>query len=261
MAFPAGGFYILREREDYALLNCNPPGTNGVGTHKHNDLLSLELCLGGEDILVDPGCFLYTSDPQAYNRFRRTIHHSTVRVDRAEQNRAIPGKLFCLHADSRPQVLEWEIEQSVERVVAEHDGYRRLSDPVLHRRSVQSHRSNGTWQVIDRCYSPSGRTVRHHIEWTLTFASHCSLMPAETGWHVLTPGQRFWLEGPRLSTGSQSLAVHAQIDLEDMAPQYGVICPTRFLRWSWEGPLPVEGTFTISRAGFQATEVFRRVES
>lgn len=253
VAFPDGGFYILREQKDYVLFNCNPPGSSGLGTHKHNDLLSLEMQLGGEDILVDSGCFLYTSDPQAYNRFRRTTSHSTVTVDQAEQNRLIPGKLFCLHPDSRLHVLQWETGRSVEQVTAEHDGYGRLSDPVRHRREVRYHRSNGSWQVSDHLSSPVSRSLSHRLEWTLTFAPHCSLHPAGTGWHVVTPTQRLWLEGPRLSAGGRSLAVHPQVDQEEMALQYGVKCPAPFLRWSWEGPLPVEGTFTISRLGSRST--------
>ena len=249
VAFPEGGFYILRGQDDYVLFNCNPPGTSGVGSHKHNDLLSLEVQLGGEDILVDPGCFLYTSDSQAYNRFRGTAYHSTVRVDQTEQNRLIPGKLFCLHPDSRLHVLQWEIDGPVELVAAEHDGYGRLSDPVRHRREVRYHRTNGSWRVIDHLSGFVGRSQSHRLEWTLTFAPHCSLHPEGTGWHVLTSKQRFWLEGPRLSAGGRSMDLSPHIDEANVAPQYGAMQRAPFLRWSWEGPLPVEGTFTISRTG------------
>ncbi len=248
-AFPDGGFYILRAQDDYALLNCNPPAAGGIGTHKHNDLLSLELHLGGEDILVDPGCFLYTSDPQAYDRFRRTAYHSTVRVDGVEQNRFIPGKLFCVHPESRPNRLSWEIGSAVERVTAEHRGYFRLSDPVRHRREVRFHEVDGSWQVIDSLSSVAGRSQSHRLEWTLTFASHCLLQPAGTGWHVVTPRQRLWLEGPVLMAGGRSLPIQPRVEQEAMAPQYGVLWPASFLRWSWEGPLPVEGTFTMTRLG------------
>lgn len=247
VAFPDGGFYILREQKDYVLFNCNPPGTSGVGTHKHNDLLSLDMQLGGEDILVDPGCFLYTSDPQAYNRFRRTGYHSTVRVDQAEQNRVIPGKLFCLHPDSRLFVLQWEIGQPIEQVVAEHSGYGRLSDPVRHRREVLYHRADGLWQVTDHLSNVSDRSQSHRLEWTLAFAPHCSLHPEGTGWHVVTSTQHLWLEGPRLSAADWSTEIHPQVELEEIALQYGVTCPAPFLRWSWVGPLPVKGTFAISR--------------
>lgn len=245
VAFPAGGIYILRHERDYMLVNCNPSGTNGVGTHKHNDLLSLELHIGGEDLLVDPGCFLYTSDPQAYNRFRSTRAHSTVTVDQAEQNRLIPGKLFCLHPDSRVQVLQWEPGRPVERLVAEHDGYERLPHSVRHRREIFVDRLNATWRVMDRLTTHDDRVWSHHVEWTLTFAPHCTLLPEGTGWHVVTSTQHLWLEGPRLSAADQSMEIHPQVELEEIALQYGVTCSAPFLRWSWTGSLPVSGTFAI----------------
>ena len=251
MAFPDGGFYIMRNERGFVLLNCNPPGTMGVGTHKHNDLLSLELHLGGEDILVDPGCFLYTSDPQTYNRFRSTRAHSTVTVDQAEQNRLIPGKLFCLHPDSRLRVLRWEIGGPVQQVAAEHDGYGRLSHPVRHRREVRADWSSGEWQVVDHLTALADGCHPHRLEWTLTFAPHCVLQPTETGWHVVTPGQRLFLEGPRLSAGGRFVKLSPQVDEVSVASQYGQAQGAPSLRWSWEGPLPVMATFTISqvRAG------------
>ncbi len=245
-AFPEAGLYILRGRADYALLNCNPLGSGGVGTHKHNDLLAVELHLGGEDILVDSGCFLYTSDPQSYNRFRSTLYHSTVRVDQAEQNRLIPGKFFCLHPDSRLHRFQWETGGPVEQAAADHDGYERFFHPVRHRRELRADWLNGSWRVTDHLFSPVSGSHPHRLEWTLTFAPHCSLQPAENGWSVVTPRQRFWLDGPRLSANGTSVAIAPRLDEESVAEQYGRARRAPFLRWSWEGPLPVEGVFTIS---------------
>ncbi len=241
------------EQQDYVLVNCNTPGTSGVGTHKHNDLLSIEMQLGGEDILVDPGCFLYTSDPQAYDRFRRTGYHSTVTVDQAEQNRLIPGKLFCLHPDSRLHVLQWVIGQPIEHVAAEHSGYGWLSDPVRHRRDVRHHRADGSWQVTDYLWGDAGGPQSHRLEWTLAFAPHCFLHREGTGWHVVTSTQRLWLEGPRLSAAGRAVDIHPLVEVEEIALQYGVTRPASFLRWSWSGPLPVRGTFGISRVGSCST--------
>lgn len=244
-AFPEAGLYILRGRADYALLNCNPLGSRGVGTHKHNDLLAVEMHLGGEDILVDSGCFLYTSDPQSYNRFRSTLYHSTVRVDQAEQNRLIPGKFFCLHPDSRLHRFQWEIGGPVEQAAADHDGYERFSHPVRHRRELRADWLNGSWRVTDHLFSPMSGSHPHRLEWTLTFAPHCSLQPAEHGWSVVTPRQRFWLDGPRLSANGTRVAISPRLDEESVAEQYGRARRAPFLRWSWEGSLPVEGVFTI----------------
>ncbi|MCZ6780773.1 MAG: heparinase II/III family protein, partial [Nitrospirae bacterium] len=62
-AFPNAGLYMMRCSDDYVLFNASAVGTRGIGNHKHNDLLAVEVHLGGEDILVDPGSYLYTSAP------------------------------------------------------------------------------------------------------------------------------------------------------------------------------------------------------
>ena len=246
VAYPVGGLYILRKERDYVLFNCNPLGTQGVGTHKHNDLLSLEMHLGGEDILVDSGCFLYTSDPQSYDRFRSTLHHSTVRVDQAEQNRFIPGKCFCLHPDSRLSPVEWDVGGAVEQAAAHHDGYERFSHPVRHRREVRADWLNRSWRITDHLLSPTAGSHPHVLEWTLTFAPHCSLQQAEAGWWIITPGQRLWLDGPWLFAEGKPVAIAPRLDEGLIAELYGVARKAPFLRWSWDGPLPVDSVFTMS---------------
>lgn len=256
--FPAGGFYILRKAEDYVLFNCNAPGTQGVGTHKHNDLLSLEMHLGGEDILVDSGCFLYTSDPQSYDRFRSTLYHSTVRVDQAEQNRYIPGKSFCLHPDSRVYPVQWDTGGSVEQAAADHDGYGRLPHPVRHRREIRADWLNRSWRVMDYLFSPATGSHPHCLEWTLIFSPECSVQRVEAGWSVMTPRQQFLLDGPQVSASGTSLSISPQLGEHAIAEQYGRVRKASLLRWSWEGSLPVKGVFTISLAGSGAGSVSER---
>uniref|UniRef100_UPI0026E546EE heparinase II/III family protein n=1 Tax=Bacteroides caecimuris TaxID=1796613 RepID=UPI0026E546EE len=66
------------------------------GTHTHCDNLSFELCLGSDDIFVDPGCYVYTSDPYMRNLFRSAESHNTVTVDEKNLGDYSDASVFLL---------------------------------------------------------------------------------------------------------------------------------------------------------------------
>ena len=247
-AFPHAGLYIMRAENDYVLFNCGPVGTGGVGNHKHNDLLSLEVHLGGEDILVDPGSFLYTSDPDARNTFRGTAAHSTVMVDELEQNRFIDRGLFSLHSDARPRVLEWETQDGFDRIVAEHNGYARLAYPVLHRRAVTFERDTRRVEVFDHVVDLAGGCGTHELMWTFVFAHGCLIEPVGNGWIIRTARQRVLLSMPYQDPEGQALSVNTAIEQWWISPRYGVREQALVLRWKWQGGIPLRVRFSMARS-------------
>lgn len=86
------GVAILHEGDNYLFANnggySKRPKDNQsiIGSHTHNDLLSFELALNGEDIVVDAGTYLYTSSKVERDAFRATAKHNTAIVDGEEQN-------------------------------------------------------------------------------------------------------------------------------------------------------------------------------
>ncbi len=165
-AFPDSGVYLMRERGLYLLITCGAVGTRGIGNHKHNDVLSFELHVDGQDLIVDSGSYLYTPEPAWRNRFRSTAAHNTVMVDNMEQNRFGEGGLFWLHADATPRCLAWESDPEADRFVGEHDGYARLAEPVIHRREFRLDKRARCLEVSD---SLQGRG-RHALDWNFTLA-------------------------------------------------------------------------------------------
>jgi hypothetical protein len=90
------------------------------------------LCVGGEELIVDPGTGSYYGDREMRTAFRGTGFHATVVVDERDQSEAAGAFLWRTHA--RTTLLGLDLEGRI--VVAEHDGYCRLGDPVRHRRAV-----------------------------------------------------------------------------------------------------------------------------
>ena len=59
-------------------------------------MLSFELNVGGMDIIIDPGTYLYTSSIKDRNEFRSTSKHNTIIVDGEEQNILSETSAFSL---------------------------------------------------------------------------------------------------------------------------------------------------------------------
>jgi len=112
-AFPDGGIYVMRHKKDYMVISCGANGQNGNGGHAHNDKLSFELCVDGEDIIVDPGTYIYTADPEWRNKFRSTSYHNTVMVEREESTIAYARRLFTLKPGKSCRCLDFNEDKDV----------------------------------------------------------------------------------------------------------------------------------------------------
>jgi len=159
-AFTEAGTYLMREGELYMLFNASGNGLGGRGSHGHNDALSLEVSACGRSFIIDPGTYVYTSDLKERARFRSTRYHSTVEVDGAEQNSTDEQMPFVMGDEAHPRVLAWEVTKEHDRIVAEHDGYARLHEPITHRRSVDFDKRAGYWTICDALMGEGEHTFR-----------------------------------------------------------------------------------------------------
>lgn len=76
--FEKSGLYVLKN-ETFSMIFSNCPlGQHGRGGHNHFDVGSFTLSLKGEQIIVDPGTFVYTTDKKKRDRFRQYIYHNTI---------------------------------------------------------------------------------------------------------------------------------------------------------------------------------------
>src|SRR6185369_291003 len=142
--FPDGGYYVLgceldSAREIRIVADAGPLGYLSIAAHGHADALSFTLSAGGRELLIDPGTFAYHTHQRWRDYFRGTIAHNTVRVDRQDQSLNAGNFLWLAHA--RARLVSFEVTPDEELWSAEHDGYARLQDPVLHRRELRFVRS------------------------------------------------------------------------------------------------------------------------
>ncbi|MBI5435557.1 MAG: heparinase II/III family protein [Nitrosomonadales bacterium] len=75
VGFAEFGIFVLRGSGFYAAFRCGPAAQYGQGSHLHHDQLSLELVIGGENIALDPGSYVYTPLPASRNTYRSLRAH------------------------------------------------------------------------------------------------------------------------------------------------------------------------------------------
>ena len=85
------GLYIYKNDDIYFLITAGPKKLIGLGSHAHNDILSFVLNINGEDILVDPGTYIYMSDTVKRNHFRSIASHNTLYWDGIEPRNLTDG--------------------------------------------------------------------------------------------------------------------------------------------------------------------------
>ena len=172
--FEQGGYCILGDsfesaREVRIVADAGPLGYLSIAAHGHADALSFTLSAGGRELLIDPGTFAYHTHQRWRDYFRGTIAHNTVRVDRQDQSLNAGNFLWLAHA--RARLVSFEVKPDEELWSAEHDGYARLQDPVLHRRDLRFVRSTATLIVRDEleCHG------EHQLELPWHFAECCEV--------------------------------------------------------------------------------------
>jgi len=211
-AYPDGGYFVLRNGTLFTIVRCGDVGRHGRGGHGHNDQLSFELADARGPLVVDPGTFVYTSNPVERNRFRSTKFHATMRVDDREQNELRTDDLFAMTDRAHAEALSWDATSFEGR----HHGF----PGTTHTRRIEL--VERELRVRDTVTSAE----THDLEWTFPLA----------------PGA----EG-RVRVESKGL----EFEPEDgwYSPRYGVREPTTFLRARRRSRPGTDVTEIVLRAG------------
>ena len=152
--FPEAGMAILRHGagDDEIWCRCDhgPHGFLAIAAHGHADALSVEVRVGGIDVLADPGTYCYHGQADWRRYFRSTLGHNCLEIAGRDQSEY--GGPFLWMQQARAELIgtegleggpfaEWE---------ARHDGYAKLSPPAAHRRTVRLERATKRLVIEDR---------------------------------------------------------------------------------------------------------------
>jgi hypothetical protein len=237
--FKDSGYAIIRNDNIHILFNAAgvPPGN--FGGHKHNDLLSFTLELHGIAYLIDPGTFCYSADYNMRNLSRSTGYHNTVTIDAEEQNRFFQQRLFYLADDARPRIEQFSEERSKVVVSGSHDGYARMGDGIIHRRTIIVSLETSGISVVDEF---EGKRGRHHA-FDLRFITPIDSVERNDGTGVTI--RRDHVRSLVIGTSEDGLT---ELSVQPLSyfPRYGVKADANLVRFSFRSKLPFKITTSLA---------------
>lgn len=246
--FPEAGIAVSRRDGEFLLVSNGMVGTKGFGNHKHNDQLGFELHLDGNPLIVDPGSYVYTSDPEARNLFRGTRYHNTLSIDDEEQNELRPEWLFRLFETAHAEHRHFHADEDVLEYHGKHVGYERLpKGKVTHERRFHLLQGSRTL-IISDLLDVIGT---HDLCWHFHLAPGITAGIPQAGFcQIETMGQRYIL--------ASLDGLETQLGEAWYSPAYGVRLPCRALdfrhrnpaagRSQWGFAVGPEATFDIQAA-------------
>jgi hypothetical protein len=187
-ALKDSGYYLLQYGKlgspdrISVVFDCGRLGMEPLAGHGHADALSFTLRAFGRDILVDPGTYDYFSYPQWRTYFRSTRAHNTVVIDGKDQSEMLGPFLWGRRAEAH--CLSWEPTEVGGKVVGEHNGYRCLKYPVIHRRTLELDGKERRLIVRDDIFAQD----KHEIIVMFHLAEHCVVNPKGENRYLVNVG-------------------------------------------------------------------------
>ncbi|WP_354622651.1 alginate lyase family protein [Psychromonas sp. MME2] len=161
--FIESGYFLLQagclDNHDQVsvLFDCAELGYTSIAAHGHADALSLVMRINGKDLLVDSGTYDYYSFPKWRDQFRKTQAHNTLEVDGLDQSVMTGPFMWEQHAHA--QCLLWEPTENGGVVSGQHNGYQRLSYPLMHQRTVELNSQKKQLHIYDKIVSQGAHDI------------------------------------------------------------------------------------------------------
>jgi hypothetical protein len=244
--FAASGIHLIYDDDPCAqqmMIDAGPQGTGRSG-HGHADALSIRFSLDQQRCLIDSGTYSYMSSAER-NFFRGTGAHNTMRVDGLDQ--AVPEGPFAWSSLPNVSTEAWVCGNNFELFLGYHDGYRRLLDPVTHRRLIL-HVHGGFWFIHDQA---EGR-LDHELEVAWHFSSDMNVSQRE-GTFLVSPAQTVPGNGIPSATMLTLLPVQngvwsSRLESEPISPAYGTQVMAPVVRFLCKDRLPTKcATFMVAQ--------------
>lgn len=205
--FEEGGLVAVRDHwgpdGSLMLFDAGRHGAMNCG-HAHADALSFDLTVCGTAVLVDPGTYTYTGEPEWRDHFRGSPAHNTVSLDSGSSSE--PSGPFSWRRVSHPVLEQWRPGPAADYVRARLEWRADDSTHVVHRREVLAV-SGAFWLVRDTLNARGGH------EMSATFQCAVGISAEVAG------------EGVRMRQAERAVAVLTAFDRGSWVHEAGWVAP------------------------------------
>ncbi len=210
----------------------------------HADQLHVDLWWRGVNVARDAGTYLYNGAPPWDNALVTGFVHNTLTLDGQDQMQQAGRFLWLDWAQAEVLAHEVDEEGHLRRVVAEHNGFRRLG--ALHQRTLEATASG--WRVIDAVLLADDAKSQNHtarISWLLPDWEWKAI--SENALQIDTPVFSFKLQFTGISTLGLIRGGECMLGDIDPEPTWGWLSPTYAIKQpglmvvaATSGRLPIE---------------------
>jgi hypothetical protein len=107
------------------------------------------LCIVSEDIIVDPGTYVYKTLPKWQNKFRSTEYHTIVMIDGKEQNSFVENNLFLIKNNSIIKINQWKCFKEYDVLEVIHDKHKIVKGLVAYGLRIIFNKKEKQLEIID----------------------------------------------------------------------------------------------------------------
>jgi hypothetical protein len=210
--FPDAGWAVIRKGPWQAVfcLGGKEPKRNG---HAHEDWLSLTVYYDGRPILVDPGTYVYTPQPDIRNWFRYAPAHNSLQFPRPE-SQWLRAPVF---APINMPAAQWDTSREEGRLL------------------VRAAAAQGEWKARRTvAIDDRGIYVSDELDGTRTAPVQLALCLSPGLSCRATAGNALAVEGPDANLVLETRGFSLTVGTDRYSASYGQISPTSWLTWRAE---------------------------
>jgi glycosyltransferase involved in cell wall biosynthesis/uncharacterized heparinase superfamily protein len=140
-ALPNAGYYGARNGGDLIIADCGAISPDHLPAHGHGDVLSFELSVGGQRLVVDPGVYEYVAGNRR-RKSRSAANHNTLCFEGSDQADFFGD--FRVGRRPTARVLKYEERPDGFLLQGTHDGFSHLPGRPQHVRRFESEKGRLT---------------------------------------------------------------------------------------------------------------------